>query len=133
MMAVGLSVFLAVLTAPASADQPMVLTNVVTFVDENPCTGLDHTITIFLNAFIHDHNNNFVVHVERTGITDSGYTMFNGHAQFVDNSHVIVNTFKDLWRSEDDGSMFEAAFTMIVNLNQGEIKVQEGAIRCIHT
>jgi hypothetical protein len=129
----AVAVGLVVTITPASADAPTVLTNQVTFVDENPCTGLDHTITIFMTAFVHDdHNNNFVVHVERTGTTDSGYTMFNGQSQFVDNSHVVVQTFKDLWRS-DDGSMFEAAALLVINLNQGEIQVQQGAIRCIHT
>jgi hypothetical protein len=127
------AVSLVVTMAPALADAPTVLTDQVTFVDENPCTGLDHTITIFMTVFVHeDHNNNLVVHVERTGITDSGYTMFNGQLQFVNNSHVVVQTFKDLWRN-DDGSIFEAAALLVINLNQGEIQVQQGAIRCIHT
>jgi hypothetical protein len=127
------AVSLVVTMAPALADAPTVLTDQVTFVDENPCTGLDHTITIFMTVFVHeDHNNNLVVHVERTGITDSGYTMFNGQLQFVNNSHVVVQTFKDLWRN-DDGSVFEAAALLVINVNQGEIQVQRGAIRCIHT
>jgi hypothetical protein len=126
------AVGLVVTMAPALADAPTVLTDEVTFVDENPCTGLDHTITIFMTVFVHeDHNNNLVVHVERTGITDSGYTMFNGQLQFVNNSHVVVQTFKDLWRN-DDGSTFEASALLVINLNQGEIKVQQGAVRCIH-
>ena len=134
MMAAALTVLLAVMMSPASADQPTVVTiNFPPFEDVNPCTGLLHTVNISLTRFIHDgHNNNFVVHVERTGFTDSGYTMFSGHLQLVDNAQVLISSFKDLWRN-DDGSIFEAARTLIVNENQGEIQVDEGGLRCIHT
>jgi hypothetical protein len=131
-MAVALAVFLAVIVAPGSADQPTVITvNVAPFTDVNPCTGLLHTVNISLTIFLHDgHNNNVVQHVDRSGFTDSGYEMFSGQSQSVNNGHVITAHFRDLWRN-DEGSIFEAAGRLKVNLNQGVVQINEAGLRCI--
>ncbi len=127
----ALTVLLATMMAPASADEPTeIALPPEVFVDVDPCTGDDHLVTIFLDLFLHEHNNNVVAHLIRSGFTDSGYDMFAGNEHFVGNGHVIIDGFKDLWRN-DDGRMFEAAGRFVLNLNQGEVKVDDLALRCI--
>ena len=123
---------LIVTMSPTSADAPIIVTDERTFDDVNPCTSEVDTISLFFTVYIHDHKNNFVVHVQRNGITASGYTLLNGQEQFVDNSQVITAHFKDIWLSAD-GSMFEAAGRFLLNVNQGDVKVDSLALRCIHT
>ncbi|MCZ6519596.1 MAG: hypothetical protein O6853_07355, partial [Actinobacteria bacterium] len=89
------------LAAPALADRPFTFTDSDTFVDVNPCTGLDDEITINVEVTIHEHRNNFVVYVGRSGSTASGYTMIGGTESFVANSGVERGTFVDQWRNPD--------------------------------
>ena len=56
---------------PVLADKPVTFTDSVTFTDVNPCTGVDHELTIEFVVSIHEHQNNFVVHLDRSGTTDS--------------------------------------------------------------
>lgn len=123
-------VLVMLLAAPALANPPFTFTDSVTFVDENPCTGLDDEITINVEVTIHEHRNNFVVYVGRSGSTASGYTMIGGTDSFVANSGVERGAFVDQWR-HPDGSKFMVHGSFVFNINQLEFQVDRFSLTCI--
>ena len=123
-------VFVMLASAPALADRPFTFTDSVTFVDVNPCTGLDDEITINVEVSIHEHRNNFVVYVGRTGSTASGYTMISGTESFVANNGVERGAFVDQWR-HPDGSKFMVHGRFVFNVNQLEVLVDGFSLTCI--
>jgi hypothetical protein len=121
-----------IMMAPASADEPIVITpppNV--FVGVDPCTGDLHGVSIYFTVFVHtDHNNNIVIHLDRTGFTDSGYEMFAGQGHQVVNTGVLTFSLTDMWINED-GRMFQATERVLVNFEKGEVIYDEFRARCI--
>jgi hypothetical protein len=132
MYAVVVGTMFMTLTAapPVLADKPVTFTDSVTFTDVNPCTGVDHEVTIDFVVAIHEHQNNFVVHLDRSGTTDSGFTMIAGTDSFVANANVEREAFTDQWR-HPDGSKFVAQGEFVFNLNQGELLVNNFSLRCL--
>ncbi len=124
LMAVGL------LAVPASADAPIVFSTSQTIVDVNPCTGELNEITLNTDFRVHEHRNNVVGHISRSGETDSGYVLTNGVESFVENHNVVRAMFSDQWRHAD-GSMFRAAGHFTVNFNTGEVVVDQLTVRCL--
>ena len=114
---------------PVLADKPVTFTDSVRFTDVNPCTGVDHELTIVSEVSIHEHQNNFVVHLDRSGTTDSGFTMIAGTYSFVANANVEREALTDQWRHP--GSKFVAQGQFVLNLNQGEVLVNHGSLRCL--
>ena len=99
---------------PAGADKPERFEDSVTFVDVNPCTGLDHEVTINFEIALHEHGQRNVVNIKRSGSTDDGYQMTPGSREHVTvNDSWIIGSFRDKW-SDGDGSAFRA---------QGRIKI----------
>jgi hypothetical protein len=115
---------------PALADEPVTFTDSVTFTDVNPCTGVDHEVTIDFVVSIHEHQNNSVVHLDRSGTTDSGFTMIAGTSSFVANANVERGALTDQWR-HPDGSKFVAQGQFVFNLNQSELLVDNSSLRCL--
>ena len=130
--AVGVGAMFITLTAasPVLADAPVSFTDSVTFTDVNPCTGEDHEVTIDFVVSVHEHQNNFVVHLERSGTTDSGFTMIAGTESFVANANVERLALADQWR-HPDGSKFVAQGQFLFNLNQGEVLAEHDSLRCL--
>lgn len=118
------------IAAPAMADKPFTFSDSVTFPDVNPCTGLDDEITLDLVVSIHEHQNNFVVHVDRSGSTSSGFTMIAGTENFVENNNAVSGAFVDQWR-HPDGSKFIAQGHFAFNINQDKLLVDSFSLRCI--
>lgn len=132
---IGLAVISALLlsVAPAIfADPPAEIPfGPIVFDDLDPCTGESHTLTIFIDTFVHlGHPNNIVDRGVRTGFTSSGYELFAGNDLFLTNAGTFRMKFKDMWR-HDDGRMFRAAGVFVVNFNTGEIVVNKFAIECV--
>ncbi len=115
---------------PASADPPVTETFSVTFIDVNPCTGLDHEVTIHFKDRIHFHQNNFVLTSKRTGTTDSGFVMTSGTEHIVGTGKVFAAGFKDLWRHES-GEAFIARGTLVVDMNTDTVHVDTFSLRCL--
>jgi len=124
----------ALLAGPASADEPVTFTDSVTFPDDNPCTPVfdlfEHLVTIDLVITVHEHENNIVAYSERSGTTTSGFTMINGRDSFVDTGNVLHFNLMDQWR-HPDGSKFLARFTLLIDLDAGEVQVEKGELRCL--
>ena len=73
---IAMNLFAALGAAPAAADRPTTFSESFSFVDLNPCDGLDHEITIVVDVSLHLHGNgngNVVATIQRSGFTDSGY------------------------------------------------------------
>ena len=94
------------------------------------CTGVDHELTIDFVVSIHEHHNNFVVHLDRSGTTDSGFTMIAGADSFVANANVEREALTDQWR-HPDGSKFVAQGQFVFNLNQSELLAEHDSLRCL--
>ena len=117
--------------APALADVPFTFTEFGDpFGSVNPCTGLEHDVTINVEVAIHEHQNNFVVHVGRSGSTSDGYTMIAGTESFVANGNVERGAFVDQWR-HPDGSKFRVNGSFLFNINQMELLVDNFSLTCI--
>ena len=115
---------------PAAADPPMEFTDSFTFTDVNPCSGLDHEVTIDSEIRLHQHQDRVVVHVRRTGSTDSGYVMEHGVLSFQDNGKVVTQSFSDNWKRAD-GSKFKAQGTFVLDLSTNTVQVDRFSLRCI--
>jgi hypothetical protein len=123
--------FTTIFAAPALADRPFTYTDSETFEDVNPCTGLDHEVTLEFFVNIHQHQNNFVGYAQRSGTTSSGYTM-HGRDSFVANHSVERFTSTDVWR-DADGSMFIVQARFTFDLYSQEVITEGGSFRCIAT
>lgn len=117
------------LTTQAGADAPIRFQDSVTFTDINPCTGLEHEITINFDVSIHEHQNNFVLHLGRSGTTDDGYSMHGAESQ-TGTSGGFRAHFVDIWKSSD-GSKFRVLGNFVANDNQEEIKVDSFSFKCL--
>lgn len=115
---------------PVLANEPVTFTDSFTFTDVNPCSGVDHEITIDVVLSIHEHRNNEVVHGDRSGTTDSGFTMIAGTESFVANGDVERVAFTDQWR-HPDGSKFVAQGQFVFSLNRLELLVDNFSLRCL--
>lgn len=49
----------------AAADPPSQFSDMFTFVDVNPCTGLDHTVTIAVTVSEHSHGERVVAQAKK--------------------------------------------------------------------
>ena len=129
-IAMGL-VLVGLAASPVAADAPTTFDDWLTFTDLDPCTGLPQTIAIYVEGRLHtDHQNNFVAHVKRTGITDAGYVMDHGVESYQENENVARGSFTDIWR-HDDGSKFKAQGVFVFNIGTGEVLVDNFNLTCI--
>jgi len=129
----ALTVLLATMMAPASADEPVDFPfPPAVFDDSDPCTGEIQTITIFFDVLLHVHKNNFVARVIRTGFTTAGFEMFNGTQLQTQNSNsnIFKDSFVDMWR-RDDGLMFQARGNFVLDLDTFEVKVDNFRLKCL--
>jgi hypothetical protein len=129
MLAVALLLAVAV-AAPAMADKPVTFSDSDTFTDVNPCTGLEHEITINLEGSIHEHQNNMVVKAQRSGSADDGSTMIAGTDTFVVNKGGERGTFFDQWRNPA-GYKYMVHGNYLFNANKGEVLVLSVTLTCI--
>ncbi len=122
--------FAGFVASPAAADRPVEFTDSVTFVDTNPCTGLDHEITLNSEVRLHQHDGRIVVHVKRTGNTDTGYVLEHGVLNLQDNGNVVSQAFSDKW-TRADGSKFKAKGTFVLDLSTDTVRVDRFSLSCI--
>lgn len=115
---------------PAAADAPVHFSDSVTFTAVNPCTGQDHEVSIDFEIAEHQHRNNTVVHISRTGETSDGYVMNHGTESFVDNGNVARGAFTDNWR-DSDGSKFKAQGVFVFDIANEQLRVDRLSFRCI--
>ena len=129
----AITALLTTMTVPSSADKPVDFpVPPAEFDDFDPCTGEIQSITIFLDVLLHQHKNNFVATVVRTGFTSAGYQMFAGTQVQLQNFNggIFGDRFVDMWRN-DDGRMFQAAGNFVFDTNTNEVRVEHFNFQCI--
>jgi hypothetical protein len=99
------------------------------FVDENPCSGLNHTITVTGTAFIHQSSN--LIRFQRTVNTSSGFEG-GGTATFVARGDLEKFTLNDMLRNEA-GQQIRAHFTGLFDISADPptVRVAQGAVTCV--
>jgi len=123
------AVFMALIAAPVSADEPEVFTDQVVFEALNPCSGELHTVTLNFLISIHEHPDEFNVRVRRTGYTSDGYVMKWGKETFVASDGTEMGQFRDPWINPSTGEKFraEARFLAV----DGEVLVDDFRLVCL--
>jgi hypothetical protein len=126
-----LSAIAPLVVAPAAAaDPPTQFLDTVTFVDVNPCTGLDHTVTIVFAGSEHRHGERVVAHAKRTITTDPTGFVGRGTDSFVDNGQISKLTFTDILRNPA-GDRIRARGVIVVELPTETIRVEKIALTCL--
>ena len=117
-----------VLSGPAAATAPLAIPFYQQFTDLNPCTGLVHTITVTGTLYLQDNNGAFVIRVDRSISTSSGY---EGSGRFVSvtNGSVMTVMLGDRLVS-GSGSVIDAGFHLVVDLSDGSVKHLKGGVTC---
>lgn len=121
------------LSSPLQADKPFLFFDESnTFIDLDPCTGLDQEITIYFTGYLHVHKNNFVLLVERSGESDAGYYMFSGVETQTFNTinEVFKAGFVDMWRA-DDGRLWQVRGNFVVDETTFDVKVDKFTYKCL--
>ena len=131
-LTIALSVALALMGAfaePAAANAPLAITFSEVFVDVNPCTGLDQTITVTGTLYVHDNDGALVITADRTITTSAGFEG-RGTSTRVDNAEVSRISLRDMLVS-DSGARMRAGFILVLDLATGNVKVFHGAVTCV--
>lgn len=114
---------------PASADAPINFTDSMTYTSVNPCTGVENELTFSLDVSVHVHQNNVVAHIERSGESSDGYLM-TGVETAVETKNVFRAGYNDQW-VDSDGSRFRNRAHITINLNKGEVLVDNFELSCL--
>jgi hypothetical protein len=99
------------------------------FDDLNPCSGEIHTVTITGTERFHQHQHNTVAHGERTITTSSGFEGRGTHTTVVTGT-MSKQVLNDIL-THPSGARIRAHLVLIFDLPSGELRLQQGAVRCI--
>ena len=124
-----------------SADNPVPIEDSFSFPDTNPCTNKPMVVTINVVVRVHEHRNNFVLNIKRSGTTDDGFVMRSGapetqHWNTV--SGAAGSQFKDFWTNPDTGQKFHVRGNVNVVFGPDgpdapplEVKSDVFSLRCV--
>ena len=102
----------------------------VTFEDVNPCTGLDHTVTIAATVSVHSHDEREVAHAKRTITTEPTGFVGRGTDSFVDNGQIEKFTQTDILRNPA-GDRIRARDVIVIDVSTGTIRVEKFELTCL--
>jgi len=118
---------LALFPTIAGADTPSAFPFEETFVDVNPCTGLDHTITVTGTLYVYDRGlHGLHDRLDRTVSTSSG---FSGHGTEISVDHERIFVVHDLLTNES--GEHELASLVIVRGPDGTVRVDRFELSCV--
>jgi len=123
------AMMMGVLAVPAVADEAEVFTDTVTFEAGNPCSGELHIVTINFLISVHDHEDEVLVRLRRTGETSDGFIMEHGKETISEGGGVFSAQFRDPWNNPDTGEKFEAAGRFLEV--DGEVIVDDFRLACV--
>lgn len=120
-----------VVVAPvAAADAPTQILEEVRFVDVNPCTGLDQTVTFAVTVSEHTHEERVVANGKRTVTTEPTGFVGRGTFSFVDNGQIAKFTSTDIL-TNPAGDRIRARNVIVVDLSTETIRVEKGELTCL--
>lgn len=123
--------FVAIVALPAMADKPTTFKpGPMVSESVNPCSGLDHEVTVNPVVSMHDHRHNGLFHVSYLGTTSSGFTLIAAQENAMRNDNVVRGTFNFQWRHAD-GSKFVEQGKFVINFQKDEMMVDVLGSRCI--
>lgn len=98
------------------------------FVDVDPCTGIEHEVTLDRTFSVHDHDGQEVAHGHRTLHTDAGYTG-EGKSTYVINGEIERYSFHDML-TDDDGNRIIASGVFVFDMRRDTVRIDNFALRC---
>jgi hypothetical protein len=111
----------------AAADRPVEQPLHEVFVDVNPCTGLEHTVTVVGTFFRHDHGGQNLYRLERTVTTSSG---FSGRGVEVGVQHDRIVVVDDVLTNDVTGERIKAHLVLVEDA-AGAVRVFRFELRCL--
>lgn len=121
-------------SSPLQADKPFQVFDFAnTFIDLDPCTGLDQEITLYFTGYLHVHKKNFVLMVDRSGESDAGYYMFSGNELQTFNTvnQIFRYNFVDMWRNVD-GRLWQVRGLFMIDETTGDVKLDKFSFKCLN-
>jgi hypothetical protein len=125
LVTLGIVVGLA-LTATASANAPTRIPFEETFVDVNPCSGLEHAITVTGTFFVFERGNGISHRLERTITTTSGFV---GHGNEISVDHDRIFIVHDTLRNSAGDHI--RAQVVLVRDASGTPRVERFMLTCV--
>jgi hypothetical protein len=114
-------------SAPALADRPTEVPVLDVFTDINPCTGLEHTITVSGTIFRHFHGVQESHHFLHTITTSSGFVGRGTEVSVLHERTFVVN---GMLTNDATGERIRAHLVGIHDAS-GEVRVFKGALECL--
>ena len=129
---VGLPMVAAILAltlfpAVAAGDPPLAFPFEETFVAENPCTGLDDTVTVTGTFYVYERGVHGLSHrLDRTVTTSSG---FSGHGTEISIDHDRIFIVHDVLTN--GAGEHQLADLVFVQDAEGTVRVERFTITCV--
>lgn len=127
---VASAMLVVLMAAPALADKPITISDSDTFTDVNPCSGLEHEVTIDFSITIHEHRNNLVLQLDSSVVTDDGFEG-SGHETFVDNGNIATSTLNFVLNNPETGAKFTVKGHFTFDIRNDELRVDRFVFNCV--
>jgi hypothetical protein len=114
---------------PAAADRPFEEQVIEQFVDIDPCTGLEHEVTINVTFSVHLHDDRTVASGVHELSTTLGYAG-RGNSSYVWNGNVEVFRVTDLL-TNDSGDTIRARVVFVGDLKNETVRLDKFALECV--
>ena len=114
-------------SAPAFADRPTEVPLFEVFTDVNPCTGLEHTVTVSGTLFRHFHGDQENHHFAPTITTSSGFV---GRGTEVGILHERIFVVNGMLTNDATGERIRAHLVGIHDAS-GDVRIFKGALECL--
>lgn len=114
---------------PAAADRGFEESLEETFIDVDPCTGLEHEVTVDVTFHVHIHDDNVVARGVRSLSTTLGYTG-GGTSSYVWNGNVEMFRLTDVL-TDGSGNRITARVVFLADLKTETIRVDEFELTCL--
>lgn len=101
----------------------------IVFTDVNPCSGAPHTVTLTGFRLIHEHNGRFVIRIQRTITTSSGFVGRGGDT-FVANRNIEKVSINDMLTNAS-GDRIRAHLIIVTDARTGLGKAVSRSLTCI--
>ncbi len=124
------SLLLTGLTGLAAADRPIAVPYFLEFPDTDPCTGVPMTVTFDGMSYIHNHNYNTVIRIQREITTTSGYEG-RGSDVYVINGQIFKVTINDMLGRGPGEDRMRVHVVFVLDLSTGMVRANQFSITCL--